>query len=242
MATQTVVHVPSSHRVEPGSLPLRTANLPTASLAPDDAHRIAASWVSSFDKVLKNPDLDSISEVFLSESYWRDQLCLSWDFHCLQGPEKIHSLFAKSKEGARITSVGLDTTTALRSPSISTLGEAHVVRSFLTIETDAGNGKGVVHLANENGKWKAFTLFTFLEELKGHEEVTGKRRPNGVEHGEHNSRKNWRDRRIEEEEFDGDEEPTVLIIGKSRVIQHYPVPVTYFHRCGTIRPDGGSSP
>jgi hypothetical protein len=242
MATETAVHVPSSHRVEPGSFPLRTANLPAASPAPGDAHGVAESWVSSFNKVLKSPDLNSISEVFLSESYWRDQLCLSWDFHCLQGPEKIYSLLNESKEGARIRSVDLDTSTGLRSPSIRTLGEAHVVRSFLTIETDVGNGKGIVHLANENGKWKAFILFSFLEELKGHEEATGKRRPNGVDHGEHNSRKNWQDRRNEEEEFDGDEEPTALIIGKLCVIQRYPVPSTYIHRCGTIWPDGSSSP
>jgi hypothetical protein len=111
--------------------------------------------------------------------------------------------------------VSLDKSTALRSPKASILGEAPIVQTFLSIETDVGHGKGVVTLTNDSGKWKAFTLFTFLEGLRGHEEVTGKKRPNGVEHGEHISRKNWLDRRKAEEEFEDGEEPIVLIIGKS---------------------------
>ena len=215
MATQTVVEVPSSDRVEPGSFPLQLATLPSSSPAPRDASSVAESWVASFNKVLGRPELANISEVFLPESYWRDQLCLSWDFHCLQGPEKIASLIKNSKDGCRISSVGLDKSTELRSPVTSTLGEAPVIQTFLTIETDVGYGKGVVKLANDSGTWKAFTLFTFLERLRGHEEATGKKRPNGVEHGEHTSRKNWLDRRNAEEEFEGGEEPSVLIIGES---------------------------
>jgi hypothetical protein len=215
MASQTIVEVPSSNRVEPGSFPLRLATLPTVSPPPQDANSVAESWVASFNKVLRSPAFANVSEVFLPESYWRDQLCLSWDFHCLQGPEKINALIKKSKDECRIKSVSLDTSTASRYPSTSALGEAHIVQAFLNVETNVGSGKGVVRLANENGKWKTFTLFTFLEDLKGHEEVIGRKRPNGVEHGEHVSRKNWLDRRNAEEEFEGDEEPIVLIIGKS---------------------------
>lgn len=71
----------------------------------------------------------------------------------------------------------------------------------------------MVKLVQKNGVWKVFTFYTFLKELKGHEESTGKRRPNGVAHGEHLSRKNWLDRRNEEETFENGEEPTVLIVG-----------------------------
>ncbi len=46
--------------------------------------------------------------------------------------------------------------------------------SFLTIETDMGRGTGLVgllHDPEDGGKWKAFTLFTAMHELKGHEET-----------------------------------------------------------------------
>ena len=67
----------------------------------------------------------------------------------------------------------------------------HTVQAFLKVETDVGSGEGIVRLVQEGGNWKVFTLFTFLKELRGHEESVGKRRPHGVEHGEHASQKNW---------------------------------------------------
>lgn len=222
MATEPLVEVPSSDRVEPGSFPLRLAILPiTVSQPPSDANSIAESWVAAFNKSLGSPQLTNISGVFLDESYWRDQLCLSWDFHCLQGPAKIAALLEQSKEGSRLRSVSLDKSTALREPKARRIGSGtHAVRAFLTVVTDVGYGKGVVNLVNENSEWKAFTLFTFLEGLTGHEEDTGRKRPNGVKHGEHASRKNWLDRRNAEEDLEGGEEPTVLILGKTVSVSH----------------------
>lgn len=217
VATQTPVDVPSSERVEPGSFPLRPATLPIESPPPTDANSIAESWAGSFNKVLRTLQLASISDLFLPESYWRDQLCLAWDFHCLQGPEKIISLLRKSENGCRLKSVSLDKSTAFRSPtalSFGSDGKVHIVQAFLTLETDVGHGRGIVRLVHDSGSWKAFTLYTFLEGLKGFEETVGRRRPNGVEHGEHVSRKNWLDRRKAEENFEDGEEPTVLILGE----------------------------
>lgn len=217
IATQAPVDVLSADRVEPGSFRLHTANFPiTLSTKPEDAESIAVDWVDSFNRMLAQPELAILPDLFLKESYWRDQLCLSWDFHTLQGPEKIVSLLKQSKTGSRIRSIGLDRSSKIRSPKTSVIdsyGNVHTVQAFLTVETDVGRGAGVVRLVQEHGTWKAFTLYTFLKELKDHEELVGKRRPNGVDHGEHLSRQNWLDRRKAEENFENGEEPTVLILG-----------------------------
>lgn len=70
-------------------------------------------------------------------------------------------------------------------------------------------------LQNEanNGEWKAFTLFTVLQELTGFEESTNERRPTGVEHGSHMQRRNWSERRAVEQNLEEGIEPTALIIG-----------------------------
>lgn len=60
---------------------------------------------------------------------------------------------------------------------------------------------------------KAFTLFTSMMELKGHEETVFGRRPEGVAHGGLPGRKNWQERRLADENYE-DSEPTVLILGK----------------------------
>ena len=120
-------------------------------------------------------------------------------------------------------SLALDKSSALRSPAATVLdadGQVHIVQAFLTVETDVGNGAGIVRLAQDDGKWKVFTLFTFLKELRGHEELAARKRPFGVEHGERASRKNWLDRRNEEKNFEEGQEPTVLILGEySRLLR-----------------------
>jgi hypothetical protein len=132
-----------------------------------------------------------------------------------QGPGKITALLKQA--GNRVKSLALDESSTLRSPTATVFdaeGKVHTVQAFLGVQTDVGSGDGIVRLVQEQGQWKVFTLFTYLKELKGHEERTGKNRPNGVEHGEHASQHNWLDRRKAEESFEGDLEPTVIIMGE----------------------------
>jgi hypothetical protein len=221
MGSIAVQYIPSAERVEPGSFPLVSAKLPTViETRAVDAEEIASEWVDLFNKTIRSRDLTAIAELFLQESYWRDQLCLSWDIHTLHGPQKIVELVKSSDNGCRIMSVALDKTSPIRSPKVAQLGsEAKVpnVQAFLNVEIDVGKGQGLVRLVNDNGKWKAFILFTFLKELTGYEEAVGRSRPIGAEHGGHSSKLNWLDQRKTEEKFEDGEEPTVLIVGKRDV-------------------------
>jgi hypothetical protein len=216
--SQTPVELESANRVEPGSFHLVMAQYPEAnSSKPIDADEVATQWVESFNKAIVHSELNTIADLFLPESYWRDQLCLSWDLHTLKGPGKIVELLTKSKNGCRIKCLSLDKTSSFRSPTISKIdadGKIDTVRAFLFVETDVGSGAGVVRLAQEQGVWKVFTLFTLMKELKGFEPSIGKKRPFGVQHGEHESRDNWLDRRNEEGSFKDGQDPTVLILGK----------------------------
>ena len=217
MAT-AAVETPSCNRAEPGSSQLTPASYPDVLPPPEiDVDKVATAWVTSLNQLLANNDFSSVDQVFLKEACWRDQLGLSWDYHTLHGPEKIKSFLDSSPAGSRIKSVSIDHDRPKLAPHIAAAdfyGNVKGVAAFLTIETDVGRGRGAVRLLqDQHGKWKAFTLFTVMHELKGHEETVKKNRPNGVEHGGQLGRKNWQERRIAMENFEGDLEPTVLILG-----------------------------
>lgn len=219
MATAEV-QVPSYDRAEPGSYKLPIATFPkTESVAEVNADDVANGWVLRFNKSIQEPSDAVINQIFLKDSYWRDQLSLSWDFHTLQGPEKILSFLRAGP--IRIKSISLDRSNPLRKPNISAFdahGNVTGVASFLNVESDVGTGRGLVRLVQDlgdGGKWKAFTLFTAIHELKGYEESVNRNRPKGVEHGYHHERTNWQERRQATENFDSGLEPTVLIIGIS---------------------------
>ncbi|KAI4125103.1 MAG: hypothetical protein LQ338_004455 [Usnochroma carphineum] len=220
MATAAVEIPPSNHGI-PGSHMLVQAKLPEPApkaSATINPQRIAAEWVDKFNDLLDQQDVP-IDSLFLKDSYWRDLLCSSWDFHTYQGLSKISSVLQSRKEQCRLRSVKLDASSDIRKPSICPIdfnGEVQGVQAFLTVTTDIARGRGLVKLVREHfdaGSWKAFTLFTTLEELEGHEESTCTRRPTGVDHGAHPGRLNWLQRRDREANCEPPIDPTVVIVG-----------------------------
>lgn len=206
--------IPSYQRVEPGSVNIPVADLTAVkAVKPEDVDKGTEEWVNSFNKAIQSSDFAGLSDLFLPEAYWRDHLCLSWDFHTFKGPEQAIEFL---KKGCRLKSVAVDRSSAFRSPTVTVLdgkGQVPGIQTFLTTESDVGRGLGVARLVQQGGKLKAFSLFTSMRELKGHEEAIFGRRPEGVEHGGKPGRKNWAERRAAEENFE-ESEPTVLIIGK----------------------------
>lgn len=217
MATPEI-QIPASDVIVPGSHQLTSFSFPQPSKAvPSNVAEIVSTWVSSFDRAAQNGDSE-VSGLFLKTSYWRDLLCLTWDFHHLHGLEEINSILKTQGSGWRIKSVKIDDSNDLRRPIFSPFDVEGVVKgiqSFLTVETDVGRGRGIVRLLQDDkddGKWKVFTLFTMLEELAGFEESIEDRRPSGVQHGAQPERKNWKEMRFAQQEYEGSE-PAVIIIG-----------------------------
>lgn len=132
--------------------------------------------------------------------------------------DAMASFLASHPKKCRLTSLAVDDSSALRRPTVAPIdfvGQVKGISSFLTLETDIGKGRGIVRLCRDtnDGEWKAFTLFTAMHELTGHEEAAGHRRPHGVQHGGNPGRENWTERRKRESEYADGREPTVLIIG-----------------------------
>lgn len=190
MATAAVqLPTPSYNRVEVGSCQLKAASFPEleSSPPPIDIYDIASKWAADLTTALTS-DISGINHLFLNESYWRDQLGLSWDYHTLHGPDGMISFLRKAPNGSRIKAVEVDSSSDFRKPNAAPVdfdGKLKGIASFLKVETDVGRGRGIVRLLQDakDGKWKAFTLFTAMHELKGCEEMAYKNRPNGVDHG-----------------------------------------------------------
>ena len=208
-------------RPTPGSINIPVAKFPSTPQPKNvDAQKVAGDFVESLNAALKSNNYKALSDLFVEDGYWRDHLALTWGFRTVQSPSKIHDFLktsATSKDGFRLKSISLDTSTPVRTPSFQSLdggaGKAFCVGLFFQLATSIGAGRGLARLVFDGQHWKAFSLYTRLEELKGHEEHTYERRPRGVEHGGKPGRKNWAQRRVEEAELKGNQEPTVIIIG-----------------------------
>ncbi|KAI9898104.1 hypothetical protein N3K66_006464 [Trichothecium roseum] len=216
-------HPPSDTRSVPGSV-----NIPVAQFPPTpkpssgtDASAVAAAFVAKLNRALAERDFPAASALFVDGGYWRDHLALTWRFRTVQGPPGVEAFLreaAGSRDGLRLRAAAVDASTEVRAPKVAPLDAAGTttgVQCFLTLETAVGRGVGFLRLVESGGGdgWKAFTLYTRLEEIRGHEEATGPRRSRGVEHGGKPGRKNWAERRAAAAEFGEGHDPVVLIVG-----------------------------
>jgi putative flavoprotein involved in K+ transport len=173
----------------------------TTVAAPNAASERVATWLSSFGAALERGDIDAAVALFAGDCYWRDLVAFTWNITTLEGRDEIGAM--------------LRSTLATVKPLDWTLeGEATeadgITDAWITFETAVALGRGHIRL-NAEGCW---TLLTTMTELKGFAEPKGAARTKGVEHGALEGRKNWLERKTEDESTLGiTKQPYCVIVG-----------------------------
>lgn len=169
-------------------------------------------WLDAFAAALAR-DADAVADLFTEAGSWRDILAFSSDFRTLTGPDRIRGF------ATHLTGSGLDDIqVAGPVPSISErlgLRTADWAFTFSTRSPAVGPARcrGVLRLVDRDGQSpRAFSLLTVIDELIGHEEAIGHRRPRGDSGAHTFGAPNWLDKRREATRYDG-AEPDVLIVG-----------------------------
>lgn len=178
--------------------------------ATETAQDIATSWIREWSDAIDTQDAAGAAALLTADGYWRDLLALTWSLRTFRGTPRVQQALEEHLGTAGATGFQLEEG---KEPAFVERDGTSCVEAFLVFETAAARGRGLVRLVRDEttgSGWKAWTLLTTAQELKGHEERTGHRRPRGNEHTR--GRENWLDRRIQESEF-RDSEPDVLIIG-----------------------------
>ncbi|KAJ3893387.1 hypothetical protein GG344DRAFT_87211 [Lentinula edodes] len=190
----------------PSGFPLPTLDRLGASLSPDvNSEEIVSKWFSAFAESAEAGDVEGLISLFMSESYWRDVLAFTWDFRTFIGSDKINQFLKDRLSASKAKMFRLrDDYLELQQPypDIAWIG------FLFDFEIgDVGKASGVGRLMPQSdGSWKAHTIFTNLEELKGIPEKVGEMRESRMDHGL------WSAQRQRAAAFE-DKEPIALIIG-----------------------------
>ncbi|KAE9404770.1 FAD/NAD(P)-binding domain-containing protein [Gymnopus androsaceus JB14] len=191
----------------PSSTTLPTfTNLHAAPVPNDlDATYIASKWLFALSTAVTACDASNCAALFVEHSFWRDLLALTWDFRTFGGSTKIQRMLEDCLAVVQMTAMKMDEASAtLQRP----YPDIAWVSATFTFETKLGYGAGVFRLSPvEDGRFKAHTVFTNLNALKGHPEQIGKLR-----NPHHTDGYKWAEQRRREVEFI-DNDPTVIIIG-----------------------------
>ncbi|PYH42251.1 flavin-containing monooxygenase [Aspergillus saccharolyticus JOP 1030-1] len=175
---------------------------------------IGQEWLSGLNSYLVDRSAVQLSQLFHEDCWWRDMLALDWEFHTLQGFTRVRRYLEQHLPKAQLQNAHLYGAGA--EPAIETPqpGLTWITATF-AFETRAGHGRGVFYLTpTQDGDWKAYSVYTALQGLRGVEEQVGLRRPFGTIDSMRGgiSQGNWLERRQRDMEFN-DTDPTVLIVG-----------------------------
>lgn len=167
------------------------------------------AWLTQLNQALEQLDEQGIAHLFDEDCHWRDLLAFTWSITPTEGTRNIAALMTQHQRHAKARGFKL-AEGRLESRRIKRTG-VEVIESIIQFETELGRCFGVLRLPVSNPK-KAFQLLTSLDELKGHEEKIGARRPTGSAYSRNFGGTNWLDQRIASEAY-ADRDPTVLVIG-----------------------------
>lgn len=180
-----------------------------------DARAIAQQWLTKLEVLLTRGAYDDLATLFHEESWWRDMLVLDWDMRSIHTRADIEAYLRAQQPTMGLSALRLQHEGTFQPARESPVEGLTWITSMFFFESRAGRGSGVLYLTqDEAGAWKAYSIYTALQELKSFEEPLGLRRaegtiesmPGGLAKG------NWLERRSRQVEF-MDEEPTTLVVG-----------------------------
>jgi hypothetical protein len=170
-----------------------------------DPKQVAKEWFNAFSSALSSANVETISQLFVPDAFWRDLLSFTWDFRTFRGVPNIVQFLTDrlAPTNPRALKLRKDAFLQLQRPD----PDLAWISFFFDFETEVGVASGIVRLVpTASGEWKAHTVFTNLEDLKNFPEQIGPLRDRTTSHGL------WEENRRREAGFEG-QSPTVLIVG-----------------------------
>ena len=188
---------------------------------PQQCHALASEWINAFNHSLTATpqSLAAAAHLFLADSYWRDALGVTWQLDTMVGSDAIVAALRDNAARVGLSDLALDDTAS--PPQWVNRAGTDAIEAFFRFETKAAIGRGIVRLCpttepaatgNSDRQWAAWTLFTAIDQLKGHEEKLDRNRPTGSSYSRDFRGPNWLDKRLAAQKYE-DRDPAVLVVG-----------------------------
>ena len=148
----------------------------TEPLAVTARREVAGAWLAGFEAAVQAGDTQAAAGMFLADGYWRDILALTWDLRTFAGRGRIAAGLAAWRAARSPSGFWLEDTAP---DMFERRAQGWTIEAFFTFGTDIARCRGHIRLLADpqTGEWKAWTLLTEMEDLKGFEEKAGALRP-----------------------------------------------------------------
>ena len=178
--------------------------------------KAVGAWLGDFEAALAQGNADAAAALFATDGHWRDLVAFSWHIRTFSGRDAVRA--ALRERLPEVQAKNFRIAAKRTSPRVVKRAGVETIEAIFSFETATGRGSGVVRLVpskDDPKKHVAWVLLTSLDEIKGHEERIGARRPRGEEWSGGFGGDNWMDVRNRQIAY-ADREPAVVVIGGSQ--------------------------
>ena len=155
----------------------------------------------SLSEALGSGITEEVIDLFETDCYWRDLVAFTWNICTQEGKEAIKEMLS-----ARLSDVSPTHFTVFGEP----MEENGLIEGWFRFETSVARCRGQLRLRDG----KIWTLFTAMDELKGHEPRVRARRPEGAEHDVRRGRLHWfQQQKKDKSDLGYGHQPEVVIVG-----------------------------
>jgi putative flavoprotein involved in K+ transport len=177
-----------------------------------DPEAVVGRWLARFEQALARGEAAAIEALFLPDAHWRDVLGTAWTLNTVSGAPALARALAQVSPARRPRALAC-AAGRVAPRWVERVGE-RTIEALIAFETGVGPGEGVLRLRADpsEGEPKAWTLFTGLVEIRGHEERHRRAPAAGSAPGRSFRGLNWLQRRERDARYE-DREPAVLVVG-----------------------------
>jgi putative flavoprotein involved in K+ transport len=178
-------------------------------------HKAVEAWLSAFERAATANDIEALGRLFAEDSHWRDLVAFTWHIRTFSSRDAIRQAFADRLAEVKPRSFSI--AEGRTRPGVVTRAGTKCIEAIFCFETEYGRGSGILRLVPqaERTEFTCWVLLTTLDEIKGHEEQIGPRRPRGEEWSGGFGTENWLDARRRTMAYE-DREPSVVVVGGSQ--------------------------
>jgi putative flavoprotein involved in K+ transport len=176
-----------------------------------DARDVTLSWLTAFSKALQSSDAAKAAESFAPDGHWRDVLAFTWRLQTESGRAAIEAALATTL--SRTAPHDFRIPDGRSAPREVRRAGTDCIEAIFEFETAFGHANGVVRLVEGgDGVFRAWTVLTTLEELRGYPDGRVPSASEAERHSRDFGGENWLDKRHRSSAY-ADRDPAVLVVG-----------------------------
>ena len=126
------------------------------------AEDMAREWIGAFDAALAGGSEIALSELFVSDSHWRNLIGISWHFATFSGRHTLAREMLQRAATAGASGFRIDT--AALTPRHAVVAGREIIEAVISFDTAEGPGIGALRLLpGQSGRPAAWTISTMLD-------------------------------------------------------------------------------